>query len=135
MRPRRGYCSINPTIVALSHPSTLVSKANLAASLRKRGDLNAAVPLMEDVAISKALKGISRPACLADRVTTSGRRWESRGVLATVALMWRLRFAYALGAVASFAVLGLAIPGGAAIEEPEAASVSYPGFWKELLGR
>ena len=56
------------------------------------------IPLMEDVAISKALKRISRPACLADRVTTSGRRWESRGVLATVALMWRLRFAYALGA-------------------------------------
>ena len=56
------------------------------------------IPLMEDVAISKALKTISRPACLADRVTTSGRRWESRGVLATVALMWRLRFAYALGA-------------------------------------
>jgi hypothetical protein len=31
-------------------------------------------------------------------VRTSGRRWESRGVLRTVALMWRLRLAYALGA-------------------------------------
>jgi len=57
-----------------------------------------AIPLMEDVAISGALKKVSRPACLAERVTTSGRRWESRGVLATIALMWRLRFAYALGA-------------------------------------
>ncbi|HXS54393.1 MAG TPA: TIGR04283 family arsenosugar biosynthesis glycosyltransferase [Usitatibacter sp.] len=56
------------------------------------------IPLMEDVAISSELKKVSRPACLAERVTTSGRRWESRGVLATVALMWRLRFAYALGA-------------------------------------
>ncbi len=56
------------------------------------------IPLMEDVAISSALKKLSRPACLAERVATSGRRWESRGVLATVALMWRLRFAYALGA-------------------------------------
>ena len=56
------------------------------------------IPLMEDVAISSALKKISRPACLRERVATSGRRWERRGVLATVALMWRLRFAYALGA-------------------------------------
>jgi hypothetical protein len=57
-----------------------------------------AIPLMEDVAISSALKRVSPPACLSQRVATSGRRWESRGVLATVALMWRLRFAYALGA-------------------------------------
>ena len=32
------------------------------------------------------------------RVATSGRRWESRGVLRTVLLMWRLRLLYALGA-------------------------------------
>jgi rSAM/selenodomain-associated transferase 2 len=56
-----------------------------------------AIPLMEDVALSKALKRISPPACVRDRVTTSGRRWERHGVVATVALMWRLRLAYALG--------------------------------------
>jgi hypothetical protein len=28
---------------------------------------------------------------------TSGRRWESRGVLRTIVLMWRLRLLYALG--------------------------------------
>ncbi|HUJ00179.1 MAG TPA: TIGR04283 family arsenosugar biosynthesis glycosyltransferase [Usitatibacter sp.] len=56
------------------------------------------IPLMEDVAISSALRKLSRPACLRERVATSGRRWERRGVLATIALMWRLRFAYALGA-------------------------------------
>jgi hypothetical protein len=38
------------------------------------------------------------PACLRARVVTSGRRWESRGVLRTVALMWRLRLLYFLGA-------------------------------------
>jgi hypothetical protein len=38
------------------------------------------------------------PACLRGRVTTSGRRWESRGVLRTIVLMWRLRLAYFLGA-------------------------------------
>jgi len=54
--------------------------------------------LMEDVAFSKAMKRKGRPACLRVRVQTSGRRWEKRGVLATIVLMWRLRFAYALGA-------------------------------------
>jgi rSAM/selenodomain-associated transferase 2 len=57
-----------------------------------------AIPLMEDVALCTALKRISRPACLRERVATSGRRWERQGVLRTIALMWRLRLAYALGA-------------------------------------
>jgi rSAM/selenodomain-associated transferase 2 len=57
-----------------------------------------AIPLMEDVALSKALKRLSPPVCLRERVTTSGRRWERDGALATIALMWRLRLAYALGA-------------------------------------
>jgi len=57
-----------------------------------------AIPLMEDVAITKALKRVSPPACLRERVVTSGRRWEKRGTLRTILLMWRLRLAYALGA-------------------------------------
>ena len=56
------------------------------------------IALMEDVAFSKAMKRRGPPACLRSRVLTSGRRWESRGVLRTVALMWRLRLAYCLGA-------------------------------------
>ena len=56
------------------------------------------IPLMEDVALSKRLKRISRPACLRERIVTSGRRWERRGTLRTIVLMWRLRLAYALGA-------------------------------------
>ena len=58
----------------------------------------AEIPLMEDVAFSKAMKRRGPPACLRARVRTSGRRWESRGVLRTVLLMWWLRLAYALGA-------------------------------------
>nr|WP_295768228.1 TIGR04283 family arsenosugar biosynthesis glycosyltransferase [Rhodoferax sp.] len=53
-----------------------------------------AQPLMEDVEMSKRLLRLSRPACLRQRVVTSGRRWETRGVWRTVLLMWRLRFAY-----------------------------------------
>jgi rSAM/selenodomain-associated transferase 2 len=56
------------------------------------------IALMEDVALSGALKRVSRPLCIATKVTTSGRRWEQHGVLRTVVLMWRLRLAYFLGA-------------------------------------
>jgi 3-phosphoshikimate 1-carboxyvinyltransferase len=34
----------------------------------------------------------------------------------------------------ALAVLALAIPGGAVVEGADAAAVSYPGFWQELLG-
>lgn len=57
-----------------------------------------AIALMEDVELTRRLKRISPPLCLAVRVTTSGRRWESRGVLRTVLLMWHLRLAYFFGA-------------------------------------
>jgi rSAM/selenodomain-associated transferase 2 len=56
------------------------------------------IALMEDVAFSRAMKRAGAPACLRSRVATSGRRWESRGVLRTVLLMWRLRLLYFLGA-------------------------------------
>ncbi|MCC5858912.1 MAG: TIGR04283 family arsenosugar biosynthesis glycosyltransferase [Ectothiorhodospiraceae bacterium] len=57
-----------------------------------------AVPLMEDVAITSRLRRRFPGGCLAAKVATSGRRWEQRGVLRTVFLMWRLRLAYFLGA-------------------------------------
>lgn len=56
------------------------------------------IALMEDIALSKALKKHGPPACLRQRVTTSARRWEQHGVWRTVWLMWRLRAAYFLGA-------------------------------------
>jgi rSAM/selenodomain-associated transferase 2 len=56
------------------------------------------LPLMEDIALSRALKRHRRPVCLRERVATSARRWERHGVWRTVLLMWRLRAAYFLGA-------------------------------------
>jgi rSAM/selenodomain-associated transferase 2 len=56
------------------------------------------IALMEDIALSRALKRVSRPACLRERVTTSGRRWERGGVARTVLLMWWLRLQYFFGA-------------------------------------
>ena len=52
------------------------------------------IALMEDIALSKTLKRIGRPLCLAARVRTSGRRWTENGVVRTVLRMWRLRFDY-----------------------------------------
>lgn len=54
-------------------------------------------PLMEDIELSKRLKRGAPPTCLRERVVTSGRRWEQRGVWRTIVLMWRLRLLYALG--------------------------------------
>lgn len=56
-------------------------------------------PLMEDIELCRRLKALGiRPACVSARVTTSGRRWEQRGVWRTIALMWWLRWRYWRGA-------------------------------------
>jgi rSAM/selenodomain-associated transferase 2 len=58
----------------------------------------APIPLMEDVAFSRALKRQGRIACLRHQVETSSRRWLSHGPLRTVLRMWWLRFLYFCGA-------------------------------------
>ncbi len=59
------------------------------------------LPLMEDIDVCARLKKIGAPACLRQRVTTSARRWEQRGIWRTIVLMWGLRLAYFLGANAN----------------------------------
>jgi len=56
------------------------------------------IALMEDVALSAALKRRGRSLALRARVTTSARRWRTHGTLRTVLLMWRLRLGFFLGA-------------------------------------
>ena len=56
------------------------------------------IALMEDIALSRALKRHGRPICLQQRVLTSSRRWERNGIWRTILLMWRLRLAYFFGA-------------------------------------
>lgn len=58
----------------------------------------ASIPLMEDIELSKRLRALGRPACIAAPVVTSGRRWARHGPLRTIWLMWRLRAAYFFGA-------------------------------------
>lgn len=58
----------------------------------------APIPLMEDIDLSRRLKRTAgRPACVRERLVTSSRRWERRGIVRTVVLMWWLRAAHALG--------------------------------------
>ena len=57
-----------------------------------------ALPLMEDIALSRVAKRAGSPLCLRERIVTSARRWERHGVLRTIVLMWQLRLAYFLGA-------------------------------------
>jgi rSAM/selenodomain-associated transferase 2 len=56
------------------------------------------IPLMEDIALSKALKSLSPPINLKENVVTASRRWETQGVWRTILHMWWLRLRYFLGA-------------------------------------
>ncbi len=55
------------------------------------------IPLMEDVAFSRALKKEGSIACLRARVTSSARRWEQHGPVRTILLMWVLKLLYLAG--------------------------------------
>ena len=56
------------------------------------------IPLMEDIVFSTAMCREAAPSCLADKVVTSGRRWERHGLLRTILMMWWLRLRFYLGA-------------------------------------
>jgi rSAM/selenodomain-associated transferase 2 len=57
----------------------------------------APIALMEDIEFSARLKWVGKPARLRGPVVASSRRWEERGILRTILLMWALRFLYWLG--------------------------------------
>ncbi len=56
------------------------------------------VPLMEDIRMStQLLRRVGPPACLKQRVLVSARRWEQRGTVRTILLMWVLRALHTMG--------------------------------------
>ena len=55
------------------------------------------IPLMEDIALCRALKRKGGIACLRSRVVTSARRWENDGVWRTIVRMWTLKLLYLVG--------------------------------------
>jgi rSAM/selenodomain-associated transferase 2 len=54
-------------------------------------------PLMEDLALARAMKRAGRVVCLRARVVTSARRWQRHGIARTVVRMWVLRLAFYAG--------------------------------------
>ena len=63
-----------------------------------------AIPLMEDVEISKRLRKMSKADCSGPVLQTSARRWQKHGWVKTVLLMWQLRLLYWLGVSPSLLV-------------------------------
>lgn len=57
----------------------------------------AEIPIMEDVAICKQARQLAKPTVAKSTIITSSRRWEEKGIIKTVLLMWWLRFAYWFG--------------------------------------
>jgi rSAM/selenodomain-associated transferase 2 len=55
------------------------------------------MPIMEDIDFTRRVKRAGRMAALRATVITSYRRWEQRGPVKTIALMWLLRALYWLG--------------------------------------
>jgi rSAM/selenodomain-associated transferase 2 len=56
-----------------------------------------AIPLMEDIALSRTLKRYNRPLVLRQKLVSSPRRWTKHGVAKTIIMMWGLRLAYFIG--------------------------------------
>lgn len=56
------------------------------------------IPLMEDVALSKKLRRVAWPVRIRTAAVTSSWRWEQRGIVPTILLMWWLRLLYFCGA-------------------------------------
>ncbi|HEY6598185.1 MAG TPA: TIGR04283 family arsenosugar biosynthesis glycosyltransferase [Pseudomonadales bacterium] len=54
-------------------------------------------PLMEDIELTKRLRRYARPICIDTRLGASSRRWQQRGIAATILLMWQLRLKYFFG--------------------------------------
>lgn len=55
------------------------------------------IPIMEDYEFARRMKSMGRVALLPGEVSTSGRRFLQRGVLATAAMNWRIILSYHLG--------------------------------------
>lgn len=56
------------------------------------------MPIMEDYEFARRMKALGGVTVLRETVSTSGRRFLARGVLATAAMNWRIILSYHLGA-------------------------------------
>ncbi len=80
------------TSIATGDQAIFVNRA-LWQRLEGYGD----IALMEDVEFSGRARKLTKAQVQSSCVVTSSRRWEQRGIVATVLLMWRLRWLYFCG--------------------------------------
>ncbi len=112
-RPAWGYFSLrltgrNPLFRVMERLISLRSRLGGAVTGDQtqviRADLfeklggYAPVPLMEDLIMCRKLRRQARPRRFPQPVISSSRRWEERGMVRTVLLMWWLRLRFRLGA-------------------------------------
>lgn len=69
----------------------------ITASLFNKCNGYPQIALMEDIAICKKLNRHSAPGLIKTAVLTSARRWQNKGALETILLMWKLRFLFWIG--------------------------------------
>lgn len=104
VRIASGHPLLRVVAALMNLRSRLTGIATGDQAMFVRGDLFARIggfpdlPLMEDIALSAALRRCGPPACLRPPAVTSARRWEGHGVWRTIARMWLLRLAFLLGA-------------------------------------
>lgn len=55
------------------------------------------IELMEDIDLTRRLKKYYNPLIIPEKIVSSARRWESRGVIKTAFLMWFLQLAFKVG--------------------------------------
>src|SRR5260221_469210 len=83
---------LSVVIPALNEAGEIGACLRALAPLRSRGH----EAIVADGGSDDGTPALAKPLCA--RVATSGRRWERRGVLRTIFLMWRLRLLYFFGA-------------------------------------
>ena len=54
-------------------------------------------PILEDVELSQRLRKVSAPVMIKTSIVTSSRRWETRGVVKTILIMWLIRLGFWIG--------------------------------------
>lgn len=101
LEPATPFLDLTAALINLRSRLTRIATGDQALFVRRAVFVAmggfADLPLMEDVAFTRALKRRGGIACLRDRVATSSRRWRRDGPLRTVLLMWWLRFLYWCG--------------------------------------
>jgi len=101
LQPGSPLLALTGALINLRSRLSRIATGDQAIFVRRRvfDDLGGfpPLPLMEDIAFSRALKRAGRIVCLREKVITSSRRWRRDGVLRTILLMWSLRLLYFCG--------------------------------------